>query len=65
MENISQKGRGYKIYFIMEMDIKAQRKLKGYDVYNNFINYNTGICTSECGFDYDSVESINIPIIRG
>ncbi|MBE5935566.1 MAG: FHA domain-containing protein [Lachnospiraceae bacterium] len=65
MENVSEKGSGYNIYFIMETELDSNRKLKGYEVYNNFMDYNTGICTSECELDFEQAQDINIPIIRG
>ena len=65
MENISQKGSGYNIFFIMEMGLDAERKLGGYAVYNNFMEDSKGISTSECKWNYDRADIVNIPVIRG
>jgi hypothetical protein len=50
---------------MMEMGLDTHRKLKGYEVYNNFMDYKTGISTSECEFDYEPAQNINVPVIRG
>ena len=43
MENIIAKGRLHHIYFIADLALENRTLLSGYQVYESFVNYKTGI----------------------
>ena len=43
LENIIAKGRLHNIYFISELDLKNRSDLLGYQIYESFVSYRTGI----------------------
>lgn len=68
LENIISKGRLHNIYFISELDLKNRNNLLGYQIYESFVSYKTGIHfggkTAEntvFSFDYMSYAEQNKP----
>ncbi len=68
LENILSKGRLHNIYFISELDLKNRSNLLGYQIYESFVSYKTGIHfggkvaeNSVFSFDYMSYAEQNKP----
>lgn len=68
LENILEKGRLHNIYFISELDMKNKSNLLGYQIYESFVSYKTGIHfggktaeNSLFSFDYMSYVEQNKP----
>lgn len=68
LENIIAKGRLHNIYFISELDLKNKSNLLGYQIYESFISYKTGIHfggkaseNTVLSFDYMSYAEQNKP----